>query len=84
MKASDQFGARFLAAKAFFFVKDIGYAHDWSQIISLLSLWLCASETTDIFVAQANNYLLSVLEPCAGTVGQMLAAWSDISQAPEK
>ena len=30
MQALDHFGASLLAAKAFIFVKDIGYAHDRS------------------------------------------------------
>ena len=30
MQAWDNFDANRLAAKAFIYVKDIGYAHDWS------------------------------------------------------
>ena len=48
-----------LAAKGFILVKDIGYAHDRSYIISL---WLCAGRKIDIFVTQAYNYLFSVLK----------------------
>ena len=39
MQALDHFGTSRLVAKVYIFVKDIGYAHDRSKIISVL---LCA------------------------------------------
>ena len=57
MQAFNNFGASRLAAKVLLYVKDIGYAHAWSKIISL---WLCASRRIDDFVAQANIYLMSL------------------------
>ena len=59
MQAVDQSGDSRLAAKVFIFVKDVGYAHDRSKIVTL---WLCAGQKIDIFVAQANIYLFNVLK----------------------